>query len=61
MWDAQIGDPFGWPTRIPFEVEDLLVHGVVGPRKWMVHPESMMVRELGTKVMGGIVFATFSL
>ena len=61
MWDAQINDPFGTPTRMPFEVEDLLAHGVVGPRKWLVQPELTMARVLGTKVRGGVVFATFSL
>ena len=59
-WDAQIDDPFGRPTRMPFEVEDLLVHGVVGPRKWLVQPESTMARVLGTKVRGGVVIVTFS-
>ena len=43
------------------DVEDLLVHGVVGPRKWLVHPESTMARVLGTKVRGAVVFATFPL
>ena len=61
MWDARIDDPFGRPTRMPLDVEDLLVHGVVGPRKWLVQPESMMARVLGTKVRGAVVFATFSL
>ena len=61
MWDAWIDDPLGRPTRIPFEVEDLLVHGMVGPRKWLVQPESTMVRVLGTKVRGAVVFSTFYL
>ena len=61
MWDAHIDDPFGRPTRIRFDVEDLLVHWVVGPRKWLVQPESTMARVLGTKVRGGVVFATFYL
>ena len=61
MWDARIDDPFCIPTRMPFEVKDLLVYGVVGPRKWLVHPESTMSRVLGTKVRGDVVFATFSL
>ena len=38
VWDARIDDLFGRPTRMPLDVEDLLAHGVVGPRKWMVHP-----------------------
>ena len=42
-------------------MEDLLVHGVVGPRKWLVQPELTMVRVLVTKVRGAVVFATFSL
>ena len=46
---------------MPLDVEDLLVHGVVGPRKWLVQPESTMVRVLGTKVRGAVMFATFSL
>ena len=37
------------------------MHGVVGPRKWLVQPESTMVRVLGTKVRGDVVFATFPL
>ena len=61
MWDARIDDPFGIPTRMPLDVEDLLVHGVVGPRKWLVQPESTMMRVLVTKVRGAVVFATFSL
>ena len=40
-------------------MEDLFVHGVVGPRKWLVQPESTMARVLGTKVRGAVVFATF--
>ena len=61
VWDTQIGDLFCRLPRIPFDVEDLLVHGVVGPRKWLVQPISMMARVLGTKVRGAVVFATFSL
>ena len=61
MWDAWIDDPLGRPTRIPFEVEDLLVYGLVRPRKWLVQPELTMARVLGTNVRGGVVFATFSL
>ena len=37
------------------------MHGVLGPRKWLVQPESTMARVLGTKVRGAVVFATFSL
>ena len=54
-------DPFGRPTRMLLDVEDLFVHGVVGPRKWLVQPESTMARFLGTKVRGAAVFAKFSL
>ena len=61
VWDARIDDPFGRLTRIPLKVEELLVHGMVGPRKWLVHPEYTMARVLGTKVRGAVVFATFSL
>ena len=61
MWDARIYDPFGSPTRIPLDVEDLFVHGVVGPRKWLVQPELTMARVFGAKVRGAVVFATFSL
>ena len=46
---------------MPFDVEDLLMHGVVGPIKWLVQPESTMARVLGTKVRGDVVFATFYL
>ena len=60
MWDARINDPFGRSTRIPLDVEDLLVNGVVGPRKWLVQAESTMARVLGTKVRGTVVFAIFS-
>ena len=59
--DAQIDDLFGSPTIIPLDVEDLFVHGVVGPRKFLAHPELTMARVLGTKVSGAVVFATFSL
>ena len=61
MWDARINDPFGRPTRMPFEVEVLLVNVVLGPRKRLVHPELTMARVLGTKVRGAVVFVTFSL
>ena len=54
-------DPFGSPTRMPLDVEDLFVHGVEEPRKWMVQPESTMERVLGTKVRGDVLFANFSL
>ena len=36
--DARIDDPFGSPTRMPLDVEDFFVHGVEGPRKWLVQP-----------------------
>ena len=39
---------------------DLLVHGVLGSRYWLVQPESTMARVLGTKVWGAVLFATFS-
>ena len=61
MLDAWINDPFGRPTRMPLEVEGMLVHGVVGPRKWLLQPESTIARVLGTKVRCVVVFATFSL
>ena len=61
MWDAHIDDPFGRPTRMPLEVEELLVHEVVGPVKWLLQPELTMVRVLGTKVRGVVMFATFYL
>ena len=35
---------------MPLEVEDLLVHRVVGPRKWLVQTEFTMASVLGTKV-----------
>ena len=35
-FDARINDPFGIPTRMPLDMEYLFVHGVEGPRKWMV-------------------------
>ena len=59
--DAWIDAPFGSPTRMPLDVEDLLVHGVEGPRKWLVQPELMMARVLGTEVRGAVVFANVSL
>ena len=59
VWDARIDDLFGIPTRMPLDVEDLLVHGMLGPRKWLVQPESTMARVLGTKVRGAVVFANF--
>ena len=61
MCDAWIDDPFGSPTRMLLDVEDLFLHGVEGPRKWLVQPKSTMERVLGTKVRGAVVFATFSL
>ena len=59
--DAQIDAQFGSPTRMPLDVEYLFVHGVEGPRKWLVQPESTMAGVLGTKVRGAVLFATFSL
>ena len=59
--DARIDDLFVSPTIIPLDVEDLFVHGIVGPRKWLVHPESTMERVLVTKVRGAVVFSTFPL
>ena len=43
------------------DVEDLFVHGVEGPIKWLVQTELTMTRVLGTKVRGAVVFATFYL
>ena len=37
------------------------MHGMVGPRKWLVQPELTMARVLETKVRCGVVFAKFSL
>ena len=59
--EAQIDESFGSPTRMPLDVEDLCVHGVEGPRKWLVQPESTMSRVLGTKARDDVVFATFPL
>ena len=59
--DARIDALFGSPTRMPLDVKDFFVHGVEGPRKWLVHTELTMARVLGTKVRGAIVFAIFSL
>ena len=59
--DAQIDDPFGSSTRMPLDVKYFFVHGVEGPRKWLLHLESTTARVLGTTVMGAVVFATFSL
>ena len=59
--DARIDYPFGSPTRMPLDVEYLFLHGVEVPRKWLVQPELMMARVLGTKARGDVVFATFSL
>ena len=58
---APIDDPFGSPTKMPLDVEDLFLRGAEGPIKWLVHPESTMARLLGTKVRGASVFANFSL
>ena len=61
VYDARVYDPFGIPTRMPLDVEDFCVHGVEGPRKWLVQPDSAMARVLGTKVRGAVVFSTFPL
>ena len=37
--DARIYDLFGSPTRMPLDVKYLFVHGVEGPRKWLLQPE----------------------
>ena len=46
---------------MPLNVENLFVHGLVGPIKWLVQPESTIASVLGTKVRGAVFFATFSL
>ena len=61
MCDAWIDDPFRSPTRVPLDVEELFVCGVVGPSKWLVQPELTMAIVLGTKVRGAVVFANFYL
>ena len=61
VWDARIDYPLVRPTRMPLDVEDLFVHGLLGPRKWLVQPQLTMARLLGTKVRGAVVFATVSL
>ena len=61
MCDARIDYPLGSPTRMPLDVEYLFLHGVVGPRKWLVQAESTMAIVLGTKVRRAAVFAKFSL
>ena len=55
MCYAQIDAPFGSPTRMPLDVEDLFVRGVEGPRKCLVQPESTMAKVLVTKVRGAVV------
>ena len=59
--DSQIDDPFGSPTSMLLDVEDLFLHSVEGRRKWLVQPESTMARVLGNEVRVAVVFATFSL
>ena len=61
MRDARIDALFRSPTRMPLDVEDLFVHVVEGPRKWLVQPELTMARVFGTKVRVDVVFATVSL
>ena len=39
VYEARIDAPFIFPTRMPLDVEYFYVHGVEGPRKWLVHPE----------------------
>ena len=34
--------PLGRPTGSPWVMGTLLMHGVVGTRKWLVNPESTM-------------------
>ena len=34
--------PLGRPTGIPWVMGTFWVHGMLGPRKWLVHPESTM-------------------
>ena len=59
--DARIDAPFRNPTRMPLDVDNFFVHGVEGPRKWLVQTESTMERVLVTNMRGGVVFATFPL
>ena len=43
--------PLGSPTNMPWLVQSLLVQGVVGPRKWIVHTEynmDMVLLEVST-------------
>ena len=34
--DTRVDDQFVSPNRMPLDVEDLFVHGVEGPSKWLV-------------------------
>ena len=44
--DAHIDSPFGSPTRMPLDVEDLFLRGDEGPRKWLVQTELAMERAI---------------
>ena len=46
--------PFSRLTKMPLEVGILLLHGVSGPRKWLVHPKSAMARQEGLLGTTGI-------
>ena len=45
--------PLGRPTGSPCFIGTLWVHGVVGPRKWLVHPASTMALLLLVGVLVG--------
>ena len=42
------------PTVMPWFVKRLLVHGIWGPRKWLVHPELAMARVLKAGRVAGM-------
>ena len=44
MWVDWIWEPSGNPPVMPWFVQRFLVHGIWVPRKWLVHPDSVMAQ-----------------
>ena len=54
MWVDWIWETLGKPTVIQWFVRRLSVHGLWGPRKWLVHPKSAMARVLQSGRVAGM-------
>ena len=58
VWEARMVSPLGSTTGSPWVMGTLWVHGVVGPRKWLVHPESTMALLFLVGLLVGMLVGT---